>query len=296
MNWSVPWSVDWLTDRLIGLDWLIRKRTPSIFSFSTSTFMLFLRQESWFVRRWVHRHHNIQDFVVVGSDSLELSLARAATSIIFVATKMFMFCRDKLTFVATKHVFCRDKSMLVATNGISVSTKVLSRQAYFCRDKTRLLSRQTRVCRDKTFAATTMILVAAPANDIEQDSDSSMWTGWYGDTAIDSTGIFNGNLLFLPVTAISLLLSTDLAVTVVSLLWSLICYCYVFIVVSNLLPSCSYCGYHTCYCHVFPVAITPVIAMSFLWILHLLPFLGSCHLAVIHLDLTNVTWQSHICT
>ena len=245
MNWSVPWSVDWLTDRLIGLDWLIRKRTPSIFSFSTSTFMLFLRQESWFVRRWVHRHHNIQDFVVVGSDSLELSLARAATSIIFVAT---------------------------------------------------YLSRQTRVCRDKTFAATTMILVAAPANDIEQDSDSSMWTGWYGDTAIDSTGIFNGNLLFLPVTAISLLLSTDLAVTVVSLLWSLICYCYVFIVVSNLLPSCSYCGYHTCYCHVFPVAITPVIAMSFLWILHLLPFLGSCHLAVIHLDLTNVTWQSHICT
>jgi len=62
----------------------------------------------------------------------EISLAGAATSIIFVATK---FCRDKLSFVATntcllkwQNVFCRDKSMLAATN------TCLSRQK-FCRNK-----------------------------------------------------------------------------------------------------------------------------------------------------------------
>ena len=54
-----------------------------------------------------------------------LSFARAATSIIFVATDI---CHDKTfvatnkqKFVATKDVFCRDKHMFVAT-------KLLSRQ------------------------------------------------------------------------------------------------------------------------------------------------------------------------
>ena len=72
-------------------------------------------------------------------------LAGAATSIIFVATKVIA----TNTFVATKHVFCRDKSMFLAT-------KLLSRQAYFCLDK-------RRVCRDRK-----MILVAAPANDTSE--------------------------------------------------------------------------------------------------------------------------------
>ena len=61
------------------------------------------------------------------------SLARAATSTIFVATKVCMsqqnLCRDKYVFVATK---------------------VLLRQAYFCRDKRRVLSQQTRISRDKS--------------------------------------------------------------------------------------------------------------------------------------------------
>ena len=74
-----------------------------------------------------------------------LSLAETATSIIFVATKVLSrqifvatnitlsrqkFCRDKHTFVATKHVFCRNKSMLV-----NLFTKRLSRQAYFVATK-----------------------------------------------------------------------------------------------------------------------------------------------------------------
>ena len=141
MNWSVPWSVDWLTDRLIGLDWLIRKRTPSIFSFSTSTFMLFLRQESWFVRRWVHRHHNIQDFVVVGSDSLELSLARAATSL------QTYFCRDKTRLLSRQKYASRDKRNVRLDKSFVAASILLSRQnTSFIATNTRL-SRQN-VCRD----------------------------------------------------------------------------------------------------------------------------------------------------
>ena len=64
-----------------------------------------------------------------------LSLAGAAGSIIFVATKIL--CHDKHNFVATKH---------------------LSQQAYFCHDKRPVLSQQTRVCRDKTFVATSILL------------------------------------------------------------------------------------------------------------------------------------------
>ena len=77
----------------------------------------------------------------------KLSLAGAATSIIFVATNI---CCDK-TFVTTK--IC------------------LSWQAYFCHDKRHVLSKQTClswqtcVCHDNTFVTTKMILVAALAND-----------------------------------------------------------------------------------------------------------------------------------
>ena len=62
-----------------------------------------------------------------------LSLAGAATSIIFVATKHLSrqnICRDKHAFVATKDIFCRNKHVFVVT-----------------------------------FVAIKIILVAAPAND-----------------------------------------------------------------------------------------------------------------------------------
>ena len=74
------------------------------------------------------------------------------TPIISGSCYKYNFCRDKHTFVATKHVFCRDKSMFAAT-------KLLSRQNYVCRvrDKRRIffatkislsrLSRQNYVCR-----------------------------------------------------------------------------------------------------------------------------------------------------
>ena len=58
-----------------------------------------------------------------------------------------------LSFVATE-IFFHDKYIFV--------TKLLSWQAYFCPNKRRVLLRQTRVCHDKTFAATKMMLVAAP--------------------------------------------------------------------------------------------------------------------------------------
>ena len=56
------------------------------------------------------------------------SLAGAATSIIFVATKVLLWQMTNM-FVMTKHVFCR------------------------------------RVCHNKSFVTTKMILVAAPTND-----------------------------------------------------------------------------------------------------------------------------------
>ena len=120
--------------------------------------------------------------VATGTDWQTLSLAGAATSIIFVMTNTCLlqqnmcfvvtkiclsqqnFCHDKHVFVVTKHllswqkvclsrqtwqIFCHDKHNFVAT-------KVLSQQAYFCRDKRCPLSQQTRICRtcvchDKTF-------------------------------------------------------------------------------------------------------------------------------------------------
>ena len=101
---------------------------------------------------------------------LDLSLAGAATSIIFVmtstclswqhtffvATKVCLprqsFCFDKIIFVATKY-FCRKKSF-------SATNTCLSQQAYFGCDKRPVLSRQTSVtfvatniCHSKTFVA-----------------------------------------------------------------------------------------------------------------------------------------------
>ena len=75
-----------------------------------------------------------------------LSTARAAISMIFIATNIFCrdkhilsrqayFCRDKHVYVATKDVFCRNKSMLVAT-------KKMSRQTCVCHATSILLSRQ----------------------------------------------------------------------------------------------------------------------------------------------------------
>ena len=96
---------------------------------------------------------------------LLLSLAGAATSIIFVAKNTCLSrqktrllprqkyaCRDK-PFVATN--ICRNKHNFVATN------VWLSRQKYFV--ATNVSSPQTRLC--LSFVATKMILVSAPAND-----------------------------------------------------------------------------------------------------------------------------------
>ena len=69
-----------------------------------------------------------------------VSLAGAATSITFVATKVLLrqtrACRDKRVFVATKHVFCREK----------------------------YLSQEILFCHNKTFIETKMILVTALTN------------------------------------------------------------------------------------------------------------------------------------
>ena len=88
-----------------------------------------------------------------GSSSSEdgkLSMAGAATSLIFVATNTWqqIFVFVKFYYKLQKHNF--------------LASKVLSRQAYFCLDKRRVL----------VFVATKMILVAAPANDSNSTSDN----------------------------------------------------------------------------------------------------------------------------
>ena len=71
-----------------------------------------------------------------------ISLAGAATSIIFVATKVL----SRQTRLLSRQMYgCRDKIMLVATKyfcRVFFATKLLSQQAYFCRDQRRVLSRQ----------------------------------------------------------------------------------------------------------------------------------------------------------
>ena len=77
----------------------------------------------------------------------KVCLLRAATSIIFVATNMRL-SRQNTSFVATKvclqrQNFCRYKIMFVAT-------KYFCRdRTFFCCDRRLVLSRETRVCRQK---------------------------------------------------------------------------------------------------------------------------------------------------
>ena len=139
--------------------------------------------------------HREEDRVTSGMQSMrgigggggELSLAGAATSIIFVATNT--------SFVPTKVCLSRQKYFSRQTKHNFAATNVLSQQAYFCCDKRRVFSRQKtretrvcrRVCRDKNvlvatklsflrqiFISTKMILMAALANDTRRD-----W-GWGG--------------------------------------------------------------------------------------------------------------------
>ena len=114
-----------------------------------------------------------------------LSLAGAATSIIFVATK------QNTSFVATKVLsqqnlfgptevclcFCCDNHIFVTTKGM------------FSRDK----PGKTHVCRDKTFIETKIILVAAPANDrLHGVVPGALVAGW---RSLDRTSMSCGGWL-----------------------------------------------------------------------------------------------------
>ena len=89
----------------------------------------------------------------LGHLHLLLSLAGAATSIIFVVTKVLSWqtrvCHDKKTHLLSQHI-CLSRQ-------IFVGMKVLLRHACFCcikrvcHDKTPLLSWQKYACRNKTF-------------------------------------------------------------------------------------------------------------------------------------------------
>ena len=104
-------------------------------------------------------------FVVTNGFSQQTNMCLSRQNTSFVATKVCLqrqnFCRAIIIFVTTKY-FCRDKYFRENT--------CLSRQAYFGRDKRHALSRQSTclfrqncVCRNKCFVATKMILMAVPA-------------------------------------------------------------------------------------------------------------------------------------
>ena len=97
-----------------------------------------------------------------------VSLARAATSIIFVATKVLLrqnyVCRDK-----HNKIVCRDKNLSRQTRQNYVCRdNYLSRQKYVCRDKQSFVATKDVFCvcrNNKKIVARKTILVAAPASD-----------------------------------------------------------------------------------------------------------------------------------
>ena len=116
-----------------------------------------------------------KSFVATNTCLSRLSLAGAATSSIFVVTKVCLLrqtcvCRDKTRLLSRQKYACRNKAF--------VSTKTgLSRQTQVCRDvfvATNTCLSRHMFCRDKRFVARKMILVAAPANDREQARKNSI--------------------------------------------------------------------------------------------------------------------------
>ena len=105
-----------------------------------------------------------------GIKTAVLSLARPATSIIFVPIIFFFLflsrqirvcrdCRDRHVLDSTKHVpltrrkyTCCEKSL--RNKYFDATSLLLSQQSRVCRDKTRLLSRQKYICRDKRLVST----------------------------------------------------------------------------------------------------------------------------------------------
>ena len=168
--------IDWLTYLLTDWSvWLVSE--PSRWS----RYFWQFSQTGWFTPTQCNRYsthslsvlsYNVlqQNKVIwLGLEWYRLSLAGAATSIIFVVTK-HVFCRYKSVFVATKlllwqtcfcrnkYNFCRDKFTSITTN-IFVATKHV-----FCCDKNMLvmikvLSRQKFLLQQKYFVATNIIML-----------------------------------------------------------------------------------------------------------------------------------------
>ena len=87
---------------------------------------------------------------------------------------MCLLCTSK---VLSQQIFCHDKMVFLATNicydktSVMISILLLREKMWFVTTNTCLLWR-TRVCCDETFAATKMILVAAPASDYKMVKNS----------------------------------------------------------------------------------------------------------------------------
>ena len=143
--------------------------------------------------------------VATGTDWQTLSLAGAATSIIFVMTNtcllqqnmcfvMTKVCLSQQNLCHDKHVCC-DKTSFVVTKNMLVAanmTNVLSRQTIlsqqkFCHVKHTFVATKdvlchnkhvfaAHVCHDKTSVMTKMILMAAPANDRHRPADTDWQT------------------------------------------------------------------------------------------------------------------------
>ena len=90
-------------------------------------------------------HQSQSQFPCFSCTEGKLSLAGAATSIIFVATNTFVATKDDKTFITTNTCFCRDKHNFVATN-------IILSQQKFGRDKHAFVATKDVFCRDKHAA------------------------------------------------------------------------------------------------------------------------------------------------
>ena len=156
IDWLVNRMIDWLTYLLTDWSvWLVSE--PSRWS----RYFWQFSQTGWFTPTQCNRYstdslsvlsYNVlqQNTVAwLGLEWCRLSLAGAATSIIFVVTK-HAFCHYKSVFVVTKllsrqtcfccnkYNFCCDKFTFVTTNTC-------------CRNKTCLLLQQKYACHDESF-------------------------------------------------------------------------------------------------------------------------------------------------
>ena len=102
---------------------------------------------------------------VIGPWTDRVSLAEAATSIIFVLLRQTHVCRNKTQLLSQQKYACHDKTF--------VATNIFLLRQNFCCNKLTFVTTKVLFWQSTSFVMTKMILVAAPASDKSEDQE--MW-------------------------------------------------------------------------------------------------------------------------